>query len=594
MGFFDRARSTAIETAATLQVVRHLPWVLPSTEWNGGRILAENARKYGSRPALAYLDERYTWKQYNDKANQYADFFRKQGIGKGDTVALVMDNRSDFLFAFMGINKLRAVSALINTNLTGKAITHAINIGNPKAVLIGSEHVAAVKEVDADFEGLDPKKDIFVQLDEGKGDSGGYRVINDEVAACSIAEHSTKSNRPSTGENMCLIYTSGTTGLPKAAVITNQRWLMAGLMFGRSLHAAKPSDVIYVALPLYHSSAQFGGVGATLSTGAALALRRKFSASNFWNDVRNYGATRFMYIGELCRYLLNHPVQPGERDHKLKMGVGNGLRPDIWEKFQDRFGVPLMREFYGATEGNAPLVNLEGRPGLVGRLRPGQVIVKCDPATGDLVRNSDGWCEAIKPGEKGLLIAKINPVMRFDGYLDKKATEKKIFNDVFEKGDKYFNSGDLMGLHKDRWVSFADRIGDTFRWKGENVATNEVAEILNGASGVLETNVYGVLVPGKDGRCGMASINVNGEFDLESFAKFVNGQLPNYQRPYFIRVQHEMKITQTFKHQKVDYRDQAYDPAKVEDPLYYLDGENYVPIDAELYKKLESGEVGPR
>ncbi|MCB0219636.1 MAG: AMP-binding protein, partial [Chrysiogenetes bacterium] len=390
MGTIDRLRSTLIETRGTLKILPNLPWVLPQTKWNGGRILADNAKKYGSRPALAYLEERYTWKQYNDKANQYADFLRKQGIGKGDVVALVMDNRPDFLFAFMGINKLRAVSAMINTNLTGKALTHAINIGGPKAVLVGNEHTEAVKAIEGDLENIDLKKDMWVQLENGQGDSAGYRVINDEVAASATREHSTKDNMPSTAERMCFIYTSGTTGLPKAAVITNQRWLMAGLAFGKTLHDAKASDTIYVALPLYHSSAQFGGVGATLATGASLALRRKFSASNFWSDVRSFGATRFMYIGELCRYLLNHPVQPGERDHKLKIGVGNGLRPDIWETFQDRFGVPTMREFYGATEGNAPLFNIEGRPGKVGRLRPGQVIVNCDPATGDIIRNSQG------------------------------------------------------------------------------------------------------------------------------------------------------------------------------------------------------------
>lgn len=594
MGAIDRFRSSMIELGGTLKVVRHLPWVLPHTSWNGGRILAENAKKYGSRPALAYLEERYTWKQYNDRANQYADFFRKQGIGKGDVVALMMDNRSDFLFVFMGLNKIRAVSAMINTNLTGKALTHAINIGSPKAVLVGNEHAEAVKEIEGDLDGIDLKKDVWVQLENGQGDAAGYRVVNQEVDAAGTREHSTKSNLPSTGERMCFIYTSGTTGLPKAAVITNQRWLMAGLAFGKMLHDAKPSDTIYVALPLYHSSAQFGGVGATLATGASLALRRKFSASNFWSDVRNFGATRFMYIGELCRYLLNHPQQPGERDHKLKVGVGNGLRPDIWETFQDRFGVPLMREFYGATEGNAPLFNIEGRPGMVGRLRPGQVIVNCDPATGDLIRNTKGLCTPVKEGQKGILLGKINPVTKFDGYLDDDATNKKIVRDVLEKGDRYFNTGDLMGLHEDGWVSFADRVGDTFRWKGENVSTNEVAEIINGADGVLEANVYGVQVPGKDGRCGMAALNVNGEFDPDEFATFVKQELPNFQRPYFIRVQREMKITQTFKHQKVDYREQAYDPAKVEEPLYYFDGDKYIEIDDELYKKLESGEIGPR
>ncbi|HEX5660332.1 MAG TPA: AMP-binding protein, partial [Polyangiales bacterium] len=392
---------------------------------------------------------------------------------------------------------------------------------------------------------------------------------------------------------ICYIYTSGTTGLPKAAVITNRRWMGGALLFGLTMFQASTRDILYLPLPLYHSNAAIIGMGTSLVTGCAIALRRKFSSSQFWSDVRKYDASLFIYIGELCRYLLNAPKTPDERNHRLRLAVGNGLRPDIWEAFQRRFGVPLVREFYAATEGNQPIFNFEGRPGMLGRLRPGQEIVRCDEASGEIIRDAKGMCTPAKGGEKGILLIHINPLFKFDGYVDAKASAGKVVSDVFKRGDRYFNSGDILQIHEDKWVSFADRIGDTFRWKGENVSTNEVAEVLNGADGVLETNVYGVSVPGSEGRAGMASISANGEFDIGKLGQFVLSKLPAYQRPYFVRLQQsgDMRVTGTFKHQKVAYRDEGYDPSKVQDPLFFLDGDRYVPIDEGLFKKLQSGEL---
>lgn len=595
MGLIDRLRTTATDMKGNFRVIARLPQLLPQGHWNSARLVEGHAKSIPHHLAVAYEQRRYTWREVNEIANQYADFFTKQGIGRGDAVALVMDNRPEFLFILTGLNKIRAIGALINHNLTGKALTHAINVGKPKAVFAGSEHLKAILDVLPDLEGIGKDRNLWIQKDDApdKTSFDGLRVINTEIEGCSRSRPYLL-HRPDTSEAMCYIYTSGTTGLPKAAIITNQRWLVASTLFGRGMGEGTPADVIYMTLPLYHSTGMFAGWGASLTTGATLALRRKFSASNFWKDVRDFDATIFIYIGELCRYLLNTPPQENERNHRLRLAIGNGLRPDIWEKFQTRFGVPLIREFYGATEGNAPLVNFEGRPGMIGRMRPGQLVLKCDQATGEVIRNAKGLCDPVGPGNKGLFVGAINAVMKFDGYVDKDATNKKILRDVLKKGDQYFNTGDLVELHEDGWVSFADRVGDTFRWKGENVSTNEVAEILNAARGVLESNVYGVKVEGAEGRAGMASLNISDEFNLDAFAKFVNDKLANYQRPYFIRLQKDMRITSTFKHQKVDYRDEGYDPSKVKDPLYYLDGEKYVPIDAALYKKLASGEIGPR
>jgi acyl-CoA synthetase (AMP-forming)/AMP-acid ligase II len=594
VGLIEKVQTRWTDLKGIGRLLGNLRFLLPRGSWNSARLLQDLAVKLPNHLGLAYQEQRFTWLEVDQWANRYADFFVRHGVGRGDIVALFMDNRPDYLFVLAGLSRIRAVGALINSNLAGRPLVHAINVSRPKMVVVGGEHIEATSEVVRQLEGVSRERGVVVQVENGAAAPGGdWRVINDEVAACS--HHPLPGlTPPENSEAMCYIYTSGTTGLPKAAIITNQRWLLAGALFGRVMAEATPRDVIYMTLPLYHSNGMFGGWGAALLTGATLALRRKFSASNFWKDVTRFEATVFIYIGELCRYLLNHPSVPEERDHRLRLAIGNGLRPDIWERFQARFGIPLIREFYGATEGNAVLVNLEGRPGMVGRLRPGQVIVRCDPESGEIQRNERGLCTPVGVGERGLLLGKITGVTKFDGYVDGEATRRKIVSDVLKKGDRYFNSGDVMQLHADRWVSFADRVGDTFRWKGENVSTNEVAEVLNGAPGVHESNVYGVEVPGAEGRAGMASLRVAGDFDLAAFARYIVENLPSYQRPHFIRLQTDMRITGTFKHQKVDYRKEGYDPAAVTDPLYLLDGERYTPIDAELYRRIQSGDVGPR
>jgi len=582
--------ATWTDLQAVSRLAREVPKLLPGGRWNPGRLVERNANTIGDKPALVFLEERYTWSQVNERANQYAHFLQGRGIRSGDVIALVMDNRPDFIFTQMGASKVGAITALINSNLNGKALIHAINCATPKLVVVGSEHVDVIKSVLDNLE-LQGGGSVVVQVESGAS-AGTLPAINEEVDARPTTNPAGVQIR--TRDATSYIYTSGTTGLPKAAIITNQRYMSATALFARGMYELKQNDVLYVSLPLYHSSAQFIGWGSCALTGATLALRRKFSASGFWVDAHKYGATHFLYIGELCRYLMNSPKSDLERGHKIRMGVGNGLRPDIWKEFQARFGIPLMREFYAATEGNAPLVNFEGRPGMVGRLRSGLVLLKCDLSTGEPFRNAQGFCEVVGEGNTGLLVAKINPVVKFDGYLDKSATEKKILRGVLKPGDIYFNSGDLLSLHGDNWVAFADRVGDTFRWKGENVSTNEVGETLNGFPGVLESNVYGVTVPGAEGRAGMASLNVDDRFDLSAFADYVQKKLPVFMRPYYIRVQRQMKITETFKHQKVDYREQGYDPSKVSDPLYYLNGDGYVPIDAAFYKRLQAGEIGPR
>jgi acyl-CoA synthetase (AMP-forming)/AMP-acid ligase II len=578
----------------TVRGVARLGWDVPKILPNGRcspALLAEHwAEKLPDGLALACLDERISWSDLNSRANRYKAWFEKRGIGRGDVVALMMDNRPDFVFIVIALSKLGASSALINTKLTAQALTHGINVSGAKMVLVGSEHQGAVISVIPDLEAVAAPGELCVQVEAGDAPVAGAFAINEEVAAAN-GDHRSDSQPPRNSDVYCYIYTSGTTGLPKAAIIRNQRMLGAGITFGRLMHRCGPGDIIYVPLPLYHSSAMFLGLGAALGTGAAIALRRKFSASEFWKDVREFEATSFLYIGELCRYLLNAEPQAGDRDHRLRVGVGNGMAPDIWEPFQQRFGVETIREFYGSTEGNVMMMNLSGRPRMVGRMMPGQVLVRCEEETGELLRNESGFCEKVLPGGTGLLLGRLSPMVAFDGYVDREATNKKIVTDVFEAGDRYFNSGDLLQLHAGRWLSFADRVGDTFRWKGENVSTAEVSSILGEAEGVLEANVYGVKIPHAEGRAGMAALQVADAFSLDGFARFVSERLPGYQRPLFVRLlKAEMRVTGTFKHQKVDYRREGFDPNVISDRLYWFDGKAYVPLDELLYRQIETGE----
>jgi fatty-acyl-CoA synthase len=591
MSRLEQVTSHIYELQCLAPMARELPKILPGMPWGVSRVLDQRVASDPNSLALAYLEERYTWRDLDRRANQYARFFQSRGIGQGDTVALLMDNRPDFIFIFYALTRLRAIASLINTNVSGATATHAINVCKPKAVLVGSEHARSVLDVLPTLQGVSGR--LWFQAEHSADETPAeLERINEAVAQQSDARPIGLTT-PNSNDTVCLIYTSGTTGLPKAAIITNRRYLGGAYLFGLTMFQSTTRDILYLPLPLYHSNAALIGLGTSLVTGCAIALRRKFSSSQFWSDVRKYDASLFIYIGELCRYLLNAPKTADERNHRLRLAVGNGLRPDIWEAFQRRFGVPLVREFYAATEGNQPIFNFEGRPGMLGRLRIGQELVRCDEASGEIVRDAKGMCVAAKAGEKGILLIHINPLFRFDGYVDAKATAGKVVSDVFRRGDRYFNSGDILQLHEDKWVSFADRIGDTFRWKGENVSTNEVAEVLNGAAGVLETNVYGVSVAGAEGRAGMASISASGEFEIAKLAQFVVQKLPAYQRPYFVRVQQggDMRVTGTFKHQKVAYREEGYDPTKVQDPLFFLDGDRYVPIDEALFKRLQSGEL---
>ncbi|MEO0754631.1 MAG: AMP-binding protein, partial [Pseudomonadota bacterium] len=395
------------------------------------------------------------------------------------------------------------------------------------------------------------------------------------------------------------VYTSGTTGLPKAARLTHTRTQGMSRTFIGPCRITQ-RDRVYITLPLYHGTGGICGVGIALNTGASIILRRKFSASQFWDDAADEGATSFAYIGELCRYLLNQPPHPKEQAHRLRTGFGNGLRPEIWEDFFKRFNIPHLAEFYGSTEGNVSFVNVDGKVGAVGRIPPFLKsrfehikFVKFDIETEEPVRAPNGLCIECEDDEPGEAIGLIGDDVRqrFEGYNDAEATKKKILRDVFEPGDMWFRTGDLMRKDAKGWVYFVDRIGDTFRWKGENVATNEVGEVLSQFSGIEHANVYGVPVPGTDGKAGMAAITAPGDIDRDALHGFLAERLPAYARPLFLRVQPEAETTGTFKYRKVDLVKEGFNPGAVPDPVYFAHPElgRFVPMTQEHYDTILAG-----
>jgi fatty-acyl-CoA synthase len=396
------------------------------------------------------------------------------------------------------------------------------------------------------------------------------------------------------------IYTSGTTGLPKGANVSHRRIMTWSYWFAGILNTS-PADRTMNCLPMYHSVGGIVAIGSVLVSGGSVVLQEKFSTRRFWDDVVRWDCTLFQYIGELCRYLLKAPENANERAHHLRLAFGNGLRADVWEAFQERFNIPHIVEFYAATEGTFSLINVEGQPGAIGRVPPflkhrfPSALVKFDVARGEPVRDSDGFCVPSAPGEIGEAIGKIasgaSAGARFEGYTNADDSNAKILRNVFAVSDAWFRTGDLMRQDAKGFFYFVDRIGDTFRWKGENVSTFEIAEALNAISGVIDATAYGVTIPGADGRAGMATLVIGPDFDLNLLRARLAALLPSYARPLFLRISAEIEATETFKQKKAQLAREGFDPGKIEDQLYFDDGTSYVPLDASLFAKINAGEI---
>lgn len=572
-------------------------------ELSPAKILAEQARKRPAKIAISFEERRITYAEFDRQVTRYAQAMARASWKKGDVVAVLMENRPEFLFSVFALNRIGATGALINTNLQGTPLLHVLNAADIKGIVVGAECLPQLNSVLAKLNV--PPERILVERSENQAElpSGAQDLLTLADAPGNPLE-GYALNAAKGDDWLVYIYTSGTTGLPKAGRCPNVRWLGGALGIGGAAVACGSDDVIYVCLPLYHASAFMLGVSFALYHGGRLALARKFSASRFWDDVRKHEATVFVYIGEVCRYLLAQPPQPDDKVHKLRAITGNGMRPDVWRAFVKRFGIPAVHEFYAATEGNANMMNMDGHLGAVGQLNAltrrvyNVVLVKWDPVTEQPVRNAQGFCIPCDIDEPGELLGRIDPRRvntRFDGYADPVATEKKILRNVFKPGDAYFRTGDLLRMDAKGYFYFVDRIGDTFRWKGENVSTNEVADILTGHPDIEVANVYGVSVPHADGRAGMAAITTPGnkEPDWKSIYDYVRSNLPDYAQPLFIRHQRAADLTVTFKLRKVELQKEGFDPSLCREPLYFRDTEagSYVPLDAELFEKITGGAV---
>ena len=559
-------------------------------------ILHELGEGFGEAPALLSERETLTYAALSKRVNQYAHWAIAQNLARGETVCLLMRNRPEYLAIWLGIVQVGGVVALLNTNLSGPALGHCINIVNPRHIILEAGLDGALKTAQAHIES-NPKT-------WSHGEVEGYRSIDSEVKNYPAEKPSTADGRAVTiADEALLIYTSGTTGFPKAAKVSHQRVMQWSHWFAGLLDIG-PADRMYNCLPMYHS---IGGVAATaapLVNGGSVVVREKFSARQFWDDVVAFDCTMFQYIGEICRYLVLAPPHPNETKHRLRLCAGNGLRPDVWKDFQKRFQIPQILEYYAATEGNVSLYNVEGEPGAIGRIPPyiahrfPIALVKFDVDTQEPARNTDGRCMRCAVNEIGEAIGKISEdpsrlSARFEGYSSAAETAKKVLHNVFEPGDAWYRTGDLMRQDARGFFFFVDRIGDTFRWKGENVATCEVAEAMTAFPRIAQATVYGVTIPAHDGRAGMAAVVSKGALDLIGLRKHLAERLPRYARPLFLRVRAEIEATSTFKYVKTDLAREGYDPAATADIIYFDDPEqeSFVRLDKELYGRIIAGQI---
>ncbi len=550
--------------------------------------------EHRDRPAITFEGRTVTYGEMDAIANRYAHWAKGQGITRGQTVALFLPNRLEYLPIWFGLTKVGIATALINNNLTGAALTHCLNIS-------GALHCIVDADTSPAFEAVRGQLARHMNQWTLGPASGDRRDLTTALKSCSQLRPDRQTARGDlrARDTALYIYTSGTTGLPKAARINHMRAQLYMRGFAGSTGAEK-TDRIYQVLPLYHATGGLCAMGAGLLTGGSIVLKKKFSTSQFWSDVAAEGCTMFVYIGELCRYLVNAEPHPEERNHKLRMAFGNGLRGDVWAEMVERFAIPEVLEFYGATEGNVSMFNFDNTVGAIGRIpkwlkkRVNARIVQFDIESEQPIRSMNGLCIECGPGQVGECIGKIDagdPRTSFTGYADKAATEKKVLHDVFEKGDAWFRTGDLMRQDADGYIYFVDRIGDTFRWKGENVSTAEVAEQLAQADGVLEANVYGVPVPGQDGKAGMAALTVDETFDVGTLYERVEANMPAYAQPLFLRLQRQIETTGTFKYRKVDLVEDGFDPSRTKDPIYFKSPlkKAYVKLTKATYGKLLEG-----
>uniref|UniRef100_A0A914WZ87 Very long-chain fatty acid transport protein n=1 Tax=Plectus sambesii TaxID=2011161 RepID=A0A914WZ87_9BILA len=566
----------------------------------------EIVKKYPDKVAFIDIKRNQSWTftEFNQLANQFAHYFTAKGLKQGDVVALYMEQSPEFVAAWMGLSKVGIITAWINYNLKHEPLAHCINTAQSTAIVCSPSLHNAIREA-VKNEQLPSTIPIYV-----------YGQADDDTSAGDLSKelHQMSKDEPPKNasvdfkSDLCYIYTSGTTGMPKAAVMKHYRIYWIAFAGGRSFDI-RSTDRLYITMPLYHTSAGILGVGQTITKGATSVIREKFSASNFWKDCVKHDCTVGQYIGEICRYLLAQPPVPEEKTHRVRVMVGNGLRPVIWSQFVERFRIQRIGEFYGSTEGTSNIINTNNYVGACGFFPIHPVfalwnplrLVKVDMETGEIVRNKNGLCIPCQPGETGEMISSIrrrDPLFDFVGYVNKQDTSKKVIRDVFKKGDEAFTSGDILTWDENGYLFFKDRRGDSYRWKGENVSTTEVECILQPLMCVSDATVFGVEIPGMEGRAGMAAIArsdkapENAKEFLKDVGQRLCSSLPSYAVPIFIRLCKEVDKTGTFKLQKSKVQRQGFSILQCGgDELFYFDTTEkvYQPLTAAMEEDIRSG-----
>ncbi|NKS76982.1 long-chain-acyl-CoA synthetase [Rhodococcus hoagii] len=528
----------------------------PDARESIGRVFQDLARRQPDRPFIRFDGASISYRQANERVNRYADVLVQQGVERGDVVGILMKNRPETLLLTLAAVKLGAVAGMLNHNQRGEVLAHSLSLLDSRVLVVGEECDEAISS-------LSGAPDADTVLSAGKLDELAESADPSNPAVCEQIQAK---------ERAFYIFTSGTTGMPKASLMSHFRWLKSMSGLGAMGVRLRRNDTLYCALPLYHNNALTVSLSSVLSSGATFAIARTFSASRFWDDAKRNGATAFVYIGEVCRYLLNQPERPSDRDNGIRLMVGNGLRPEIWTEFTERFGIDRVAEFYGASECNIAFVNALGVERTAGVCPLPHAVVDYDQDTGRARRAQDGRLRRVRVGEVGLLLSKVTDRAPFDGYTDPEATESKLVRDAFKDGDCWFDTGDLVRDQGFMHVAFVDRLGDTFRWKGENVATTEVEGAMSAHPAIEQSVVYGVAVPGADGKAGMAAVTLRDGHELDGarLAAHLFDRLPSYAVPLFVRVVHSLEATSTFKSRKVELREEAYS-SNVE-RLYVLAG----------------------
>ena len=574
----------------TFQITKEFEKIGPDLKGSLGKYLEQNAKKYANNKALLFEDEVYTHKELNEWINRYANFFLNLGVTKGEVINVFLENRPDLMFIMGAMSKIGTIGSLINTRQRSATLLHSLKLNQVRFNVIGEELFDAFEEVKNELNLTEEDKLYFLKENDQSVIPEGYIDLKE------IIKHQNIKNPPTTNEmygrdTYVFIFTSGTTGLPKAAHIRNVHTLGAILGWGKMALNLKTNDIYYISLPMYHSNPLHIGWSAAIANGSAVALAQRFSVTNFWKDIVKFKATCFNYIGEICRYLYNQPPSPNDRKHTVTRIAGNGLRPEMWKDFKKRFGIRKVVEHYGMTEMRGMFCNYLNLDCTIGICLSPHAIVKYDIVNDEPIRGEDGFLQKVGEGEVGLFLMEIQDPYTFAGYTNKAASKQKILENGFEEGDMWLYSGDLIRYIGYQHAQFVDRLGDTFRWKGENVSTSEVEDVISSCEGVDHSSVYGVQIPGTEGRAGMTSIYSNkkpDEFDFKGFLDVLNGNLPKYAIPHFIRFLSELSTTATHKIPKSNMKKLGFDITNTDDPIYVLLPKSleYIPLTEKIYTDI--------